>query len=79
MKKYHIRSDKVRMAKNIRSFDLEALSEDGRVYFCKADWNMKLIDQLVSFTGADGGEDDIVDTCTGSAKHWLRPRRKINV
>ena len=79
LKRYHIRSDKVRMAKNIRSFDLEALSEDGRVYFCKADWNMKLIDQLVSFTGADGGEDDIVDTATGSAKHWLRPRRKINV
>ena len=67
------------MAKNIRSFDLEALSEDGRVYFVKADWNSKLIDQLVSFTGADGGEDDIVDTATGSAKHWLRPRRKINV
>jgi predicted phage terminase large subunit-like protein len=79
LKRYHIRSDKVRMAKNIRSFDLEALSEDGKVYFCKADWNMKLIDQLVSFTGADGGEDDIVDTATGSAKHWLHKRRKINV
>ena len=79
LKRYHIRADKVRMAKNIRSFDLEALSEDGKVYFVKADWNMKLIDQLVSFTGADGGEDDIVDTATGSAKHWLRPRRKINV
>jgi predicted phage terminase large subunit-like protein len=79
LKRYHIRSDKVRMAKNIRSFDLEALSEDGKVYFVKADWNNKLIDQLVSFTGADGGEDDIVDTATGSAKHWMRPRRKINV
>ena len=79
LKRYHIRADKVRMAKNVRSFDLEALSEDGRVYFVKADWNNKLIDQLVSFTGADGGEDDIVDTATGSAKHWLRPRRKINV
>ena len=67
------------MAKNIRSFDLEALAEDGKCYFVKADWNNKLIDQLVSFTGADGGEDDIVDTATGSAKHWLRPRRKINV
>lgn len=79
LRKHHIRSDKVRMAKNIRSFDLEALSEDGRVYFVEADWNNKLIDQLVSFTGADGGEDDIVDTATGSAKHWMRPRRKIRV
>ena len=79
LRRYHIRSDKVRMAKNIRSFDLEALAEDGKCYFIRADWNMKLIDQLVSFTGADGGEDDIVDTATGSARSWLRPRRKINV
>ena len=79
LKKHRIRSDKVRMAKNVRSFDLEALAEDGKCYFVKADWNMKLIDQLVAFTGQDGGEDDIVDTATGSAKHWLRPRRKINV
>lgn len=79
LRKYKIRADKVTMAKNVRSFDLEALAEDGKCYFVRADWNMKLIDQLVSFTGADGGEDDIVDTATGSAKHWLRPRRKINV
>ena len=74
---YHIRSDKVNMAKNVRSFDLEALAEDGKCYFVKAPWNIKLIDQLVAFTGQDGGEDDIVDTATGSAKHWLRPRRKV--
>jgi len=74
---YHIRSDKVHMAKNVRSFDLEALAEDGKCYFVKAPWNTKLIDQLVAFTGQDGGEDDIVDTATGSAKHWLRPRRKV--
>jgi len=74
---YHIRSDKVNMAKNVRSFDLEALAEDGKCYFVKAPWNTKLIDQLVAFTGQDGGEDDIVDTATGSAKHWLRPRRKV--
>ena len=79
MKKYRIRADKVSMAKNVRSFDLEALAEDGKCYFVRADWNMKLIDQLVAFTGQDGGEDDIVDTATGSAKHWTRPRRKINV
>ena len=79
MKRYRIRADKVSMAKNVRSFDLEALAEDGKCYFVQADWNMKLIDQLVAFTGQDGGEDDIVDTATGSAKHWTRPRRKINV
>ena len=79
LKKYHIRGDKVNMAKNVRSFDLEALAEDGKCIFVKADWNMKFIDQLVAFTGQDGGEDDIVDTATGSAKHWTRPRRKINV
>ena len=79
LKKYRIRGDKVNMAKNVRSFDLEALAEDGKCIFVKAPWNIKLIDQLVAFTGADGGEDDIVDTATGSAKHWTRPRRKINV
>ena len=79
LRRYSIRGDKVNMAKNVRSFDLEALAEEGRVYFVKADWNMRVIDQLVAFTGQDGGEDDIVDTCTGSAKHWRRPRRKINV
>ena len=79
LRRYSIRGDKVNMAKNIRSFDLEALAEEGRCYFVKADWNMRVIDQLVAFTGQDGGEDDIVDTCTGSAKHWRRPRRKINV
>ena len=79
LRRYSIRGDKVNMAKNVRSFDLEALAEEGRCYFVEAPWNMKVIDQLVAFTGQDGGEDDIVDTCTGAAKHWRRPRRKINV
>lgn len=77
LKKFHIRADKVRLAKNVRSFDLEALAEDGKVYFLKAPWNIEVIDQLVSFTGKDGGVDDIVDTCTGSARHWTRPKRTI--
>ena len=68
----------VRLAKNIRSFDLEALAEEGKCIFVEAPWNMKLIDQLVAFTGKDGGVDDIVDTATGSARHWLRPKRKVN-
>jgi predicted phage terminase large subunit-like protein len=77
LKKYHIRSDKVSLKKNVRSFDLEAIAEDHKCYFVKADWNIDLIDQLVAFTGKDGGTDDIVDTATGSARHWLRPKRKV--
>lgn len=77
LKKHKIRADKVSLAKNVRSFDLEALAEDGKVYFIKAPWNIEVIDQLVAFTGKDGGTDDIVDTCTGSARHWVRPKRKI--
>lgn len=77
LRKYHIRSDKVNLKKNVRSFDLEAIAEDHRCYFVKADWNIDLIDQLVSFTGKEGAADDMVDTATGSARHWLRPKRKI--
>ena len=78
LKKFHIRADKVKLKKNVRSFDLEAIAEDGHCYFVKAPWNIDLIDQLVAFTGKDGGVDDIVDTATGSARHWLRPKRKVN-
>lgn len=77
LRKYHIRSDKVNLKKNVRSFDLEAIAEDQKCYFVKAPWNIDLIDQLVSFTGKEGASDDMVDTATGSARHWLRPKRKI--
>ena len=77
LRKHHIRADKVHLKKNVRSFDLEAIAEDHRCYFVKADWNIDLIDQLVSFTGKEGASDDMVDTATGSARHWLRPKRKI--
>ena len=77
LRKYHIRADKVNLKKNVRSFDLEAIAEDHRCYFVRADWNIDLIDQLVSFTGKEGASDDMVDTATGSARHWLRPKRKI--
>ena len=77
LRKHHIRADKVHLKKNVRSFDLEAIAEDRRCYFVRADWNIDLIDQLVSFTGKEGAADDMVDTATGSARHWLRPKRKI--
>lgn len=79
LKGYRIRSDKVTLSKKVRAFDLESLAEDRKIKMVKAYWNEKIIDQLVAFTGEDGGEDDIVDTCTGSARHWLRPRRKVRV
>lgn len=69
----------MKTAKNIRSFELEALAEDRKILLVQAPWNQLLVDQLVSFTGKDGGTDDIVDTCTGSARHWKRPRRRIRV
>ena len=37
----------------------------------------KVVNELVEFTGEEGGEDNIVDTCTGSARYWLRPRRRV--
>ena len=79
MKPYNIRGDKVQLRKNIRSFDLEALAEDGKVAWVKGDWNMGVIDHLVAFTGEEGKKDDIADSCTGSARFWRRPRRKINI
>lgn len=79
LKGYHIRSDKVNLSKKVRAFDLEALAEDRKILMAEAHWNQKIVDELVSFTGESGGTDDIVDTCTGSARHWLRPRRKVKV
>lgn len=79
LKGYRIRADKVNVSKKVRAFDLEGLAEDGKIKMVQADWNQILVDQLVAFTGEDGGVDDIVDTCTGSARHWLRPRRKVYI
>ena len=78
-KGYNIRGDKVKYKKNVRSFDLEALAEDGAIYFVKGDWNIEIIDHLVAFTGQEGRPDDIADSLTGSARHWRRPKRKINI
>lgn len=75
---YNIRPDKVKLKKNVRSFDLEALAEDGAIYWLKGDWNMKIIDHLVSFTGKDGHADDIADACTGSVRFWRKPKSKVN-
>jgi len=78
-KHYNIRGDKVKLKKNIRSFNMEALAEAGRIYWLRGAWNIDIIDHLVSFTGADGKPDDITDSLTGSCNIWRRPKRKINV
>jgi predicted phage terminase large subunit-like protein len=76
-KQYSIRGDKVKLKKNVRSFNLEALAEAGRVYWLKGDWNIDIIDHLVSFTGEDGKPDDITDSLTGSCNIWKKPKRKV--
>lgn len=75
---YHIKPDKVNTAKNIRSFDLEALAENHQLKFLESTWTDKIIQQLISFTGAEGERDDIVDSLTGSAVRWLKPRRRVS-
>lgn len=77
-KQYSIRGDKVKLKKNIRSFNLEALAEAGRIFWLKGNWNIDIIDHLVSFTGADGRPDDITDSLTGSCNIWRRKKTKIN-
>ena len=39
----------------------------------------EVVNELVEFTGENGGTDNIVDTCTGAARFWLRPKRKVKV
>lgn len=77
-KRYNIRGDKVKIKKNLRSFNLESLAEAGRIYWLKGDWNIQIIDHLVSFTGQDGKPDDITDSLTGSCNVWRKPRKKVN-
>ena len=77
-KKHMIRADKVTKDKLTRSFDLAALAEDGKVRIVDNIFD-KVVNELVNFDGEEGGEDNIVDTCTGSANYWLRPRRKVNI
>ena len=77
---FHIRPDKVSKAgdKLTRSFELQALAEDGKVLIAESIFDM-VVDDLVEFTGEDGGVDDLVDTGTGAVRFWTRKRRKINV
>lgn len=81
LKGHKIRLDKVSGSKSDRAFDLEALAEDMKIRFDTDAMPMKdikkAIDELIEFTGEEGGEDNIVDTMTAAARHWLRPRRTV--
>lgn len=74
LKGYSIGEDKVSLSKADRAFDLELLCETGRLKFNKSTMPMSMIktaiDELIGFTGEEGGEDNIVDTLTGSARYW---------
>lgn len=81
LKGFSIRRDKVTISKLDRCFDLEVLAETGRLKFNKKLGMRKIkliIDELIAFTGEDGGEDNIVDTLSGSANHWTSKRRRIS-
>lgn len=78
---FSIHSDKVTIGKLDRAFDLEVLAETRRIKFNTDELSMKeiktIIFELIAFTGEEGGEDNIVDTLSGSARHWTRPRRRV--
>jgi hypothetical protein len=71
---FDIIPDKVSKSKLDRSFDLEVMAETGRIRFDTDTMTMDEIEmcvnELISFTGEDGGEDNIVDTMTGAARYW---------
>ena len=79
LKGHRIRPDKVRNAgdKLTRSFDLQSLAEEGKILIAESIFD-EVVNELVEFTGEDGGTDNIVDTCTGAARYWLRPKRTVN-
>ena len=83
LRNFAIRGDKVKYNKVIRAHDLEVQIENENFSFIsdgKDDsWIEKCVNQLVSFTGSPYGQDDIVDTMTGSARYWLKPKVKIKV
>jgi len=77
-KGYLIRADKVQSDKVTRAFDLAAMAENDKIRISDKIFD-KVVNELINFDGQEGGEDNIVDTATGSARYWLRPKRGIKV
>lgn len=84
LRRYKIRPDKVagKGNKSIRAFKLEVLVETGcfrisdRIPYSLRD---KILKQLISFTGEDGGTDDIVDSLSGSARSWTHQKTRVRI
>ena len=68
----------VERVKVVRSFQLSEMAENGYVKISDTIYK-KIVDELVEFTGEEGGEDNIVDACSGSARFWTRPKRKVKI
>ena len=84
LKGHILRGDDVRKAgaKNIRSSFLEIACEMGKIRFSRnipRKLLTKVIEQLISFTGEDGNRDDLVDSLSGSVRHWKRKKTKVHV
>ena len=83
LKGHILRGDDVRKAgaKNIRSSFLEIACEMGKIRFSRnipQKLLTKVIEQLISFTGEDGNRDDLVDSLSGSVRHWKRKKTKLH-
>lgn len=78
---YNIRSDKVHESKVDRAFNLATLAENKQLRFdCDMMTKEQIrtcLKQLIEFTGETGGQDDIVDVMTGSARYWMNFRTQL--
>lgn len=83
LKGYNIRGDRVRYNKILRCHNLEVLAENENIIFVSDGKNDKWIEdtvtQLIAFNGVEGHADDRVDSLSGSARYWLKPKVKINL
>jgi phage terminase large subunit-like protein len=77
LKGHRILEDNVRKAgdKITRTFDFQTLAEDDKIKIA-SDIYDDIVEECVEFDGEEGGEDNIVDTCSGSVRHWLQPQRR---
>lgn len=86
---YNIISHKPVGSKAYRTIELQALAETGRLKFITRDdrsneWIYKAVDQLIEFDGKDSNarlkkHDDIVDSLSASANHWLQERNRPRI
>jgi len=76
---YHVRGDRPTGSKHIRSIDVAAAVEQGKVRFVEAKWNGPLFLEMRAFPY--GSHDDMVDTLSGAynklrKRTTLKPRKR---